>query len=145
MESNNNNIATTGGLVINFLPQEQVIVAAATRSYITEKDFKEAFEKTLDFLKTTTVTTFIFDKTELNTFHQPSMEWYHLEWKPQAAASGLTHHFKILPNSVTFKTSVEIGRRKIFGQIDETHPLHKISITYTDTVEEALSKAAALV
>lgn len=92
-----------------------------------------------EFLKEHQAKKLIFDKRNLRTFHQPSMEWYHVHWKPLVAALGLTKHRKILPEDKLFRKSVEIGREKI----KKDHPnfdFDALDIVYVESVEEGFAK-----
>lgn len=80
---------------------------------------------------------FIFDKRTLRTFHQPSMEWYFVEWKPVVRDMGMACHFKILPDEPWFHRCVEAGRNDIVKSYQQ-NLLEGISIRYVNGVEEAL-------
>ncbi|MCV9385673.1 hypothetical protein [Reichenbachiella ulvae] len=110
----------------------------ASASYIPIEEFKEVFLSVADLVKDKSIDKLIFDKTSLQVFHQPSMEWYFVEWKSEMAKIGLVRHVKILPDDLVFSQSVKLGRQ----QIDEKYPdapFHDLSIQYADTLEEALS------
>jgi len=106
-------------------------------SYIPIEAFKEVFYLMSDFVVERKLTTLIFDKRSLKVFHQPSMEWYFVEWKSEVAAHGLVNHFKILPDDLVFCQSVKLGRE----QINKKYPRAKfreLNIQYASSVEDAL-------
>jgi len=120
-------------------PEQATVVATTKKRFIPEGEFKKLFMSIAEFLKTHQVNKLIFDKRELKTFHQPSMEWYHVHWKPLVATLGLTKHRKILPEDNLFRKSVEIGREKI----KKDHPnfdFDALDIVYVESVEEGFAK-----
>jgi hypothetical protein len=117
----------------------RVAVVAATSSYIPIEQFKEVFNFIGDLVIQEKITKLIFDKRKLSVFHQPSMEWYFVEWKEQMFKHGLSVHRKILPNDEVFKQSVKIGREKI-NKMFPQGKFHQMDIGYSDTVESAVIK-----
>jgi hypothetical protein len=114
-------------------------IVEATTNYIPLDPFKEIFNFIGELAKKKKITKLIFDKRKLTVFHQPSMEWYFVEWKEMMYEIGLTIHRKILPTDDVFRQSVRIGREKI----NATHSKSKFTlmdIQYAETVEEALAK-----
>jgi hypothetical protein len=102
-------------------------------------DFKELFNKISVLVKQEKITKFIFDKRKLTTFHQPSMEWYHLNWKEDMYKIGLKKHRKLLPNDKLFEQSVITGRKKI-SRDNPDFNFDKFEIIYCNTLEEAIEK-----
>jgi hypothetical protein len=117
----------------------KVAVVEATASYIPIEQFKEAFNYIGELVKKDQITKLIFDKRKLSVFHQPSMEWYFVEWKERMFNDGLVIHRKILPNDEVFKQSVKIGRDKI-NKGFPNGKFHQMDIGYSDTLEDALTK-----
>ncbi len=114
-----------------------VALIVANVSYIPIENFKDAFLAMEPLVTEKKITKLIFDKTQMRVFHQPSMEWYFVEWKERMADLGLVNHVKILPEDYIFSQSVKIGR----GLIDNKYPkarFHQLSIQYASTVEEAI-------
>ncbi len=114
-------------------------IVEATANYIPLEPFKEIFTFIGDLAKKKNLTKLIFDKRKLTVFHQPSMEWYFIEWKEKMFDQGLKTHRKILPTDDVFRQSVRIGREKI----NATYPEKKFNlmdIQYAETVEAALLK-----
>lgn len=108
--------------------------------YVPEQAFKELFEAITDLIKKAPSTTkFIFDKRSLRTFHQASMTWYHVEWKPKMLQYSLKTYRKVLPKDTLFRKSVEIGRNKI-SQDYPTFDWNAFDIQYSETVEEAIQQ-----
>lgn len=113
-------------------------VVKATDSYITIEEFKEIFNFIGTVVQEHGIKKLVFDKTALNVFHQPSMEWYFVEWKEQMFDLGLTSHRKILPQDEVFKQSVLIGRE----QINEKYPngkFHEMDIQYFNNIDDAIN------
>lgn len=119
--------------------QTTTMVVEASSTYIPIEEFKEIFNYIGDSLVKKPITKLIFDKRKLSVFHQPSMEWYFVEWKEKMYDLGLRIHRKILPENEVFKQSVKIGREKILRD----HPKGKFTlmdIQYAETIEEAIEK-----
>ena len=109
----------------------------ASAEYIPIEDFKEAFTKAAEIAEQKKWCGFIFDKTALTTFHQPSMEWYYTTWKQQLLTFGLNKHYKILPTMPWFKTSVDAGLEEIKAK----HPnfdFTQIEVNYIDSIDDLL-------
>ncbi len=105
--------------------------------YIPIAEFKMLFENMMETVKTGKITTFIFDKRSLRTFHQPSMEWYYLEWKTDALKYGLSRHRKILPDLKWFVKAVEIAKKGLDSRLS-SEVRNKLEIRYVDTLEQAV-------
>jgi hypothetical protein len=117
----------------------KIAVVEATASYIPIEQFKEAFNYIGELVRKEQITKLIFDKRKLSVFHQPSMEWYFVDWKEKMFNDGLTTHRKILPNDEVFKQSVKIGRDKI-NKAFPNGKFHQMDIGYSDTLEDAVTK-----
>lgn len=114
-------------------------VVEATSNYIPIGEFKEIFNAIETLVRGKNISKLIFDKRKLTVFHQPSMEWYFVEWKEKMFDLGLKTHRKILPNDDIFKQSVKIGREKIKAM----HPNGKFTlmdIQYADSIEDAVNR-----
>ena len=119
--------------------QPKTAVVEATATYIPLDQFKEIFNFIGELTSAKKITKLIFDKRKLSVFHQPSMEWYFVEWKEKMFDAGLKVHRKILPLDDVFRQSVRIGRDKI----NKTYPNKKfqqMDIQYAETIEEAIAK-----
>jgi hypothetical protein len=115
------------------------IVVEAITNYIPIDQFKETFNFIGELVKEEKIQKLIFDKRNLTVFHQPSMEWYFVEWKEQMYGHGLTAHRKMLPTDKIFRQSVKIGREKI----NKAHPngkFHTMDIAYAESLEEAVTR-----
>ena len=129
----------TKSATVHLNQTEDTVIVTATASYIPMEEFKNLFNELGDYVKSHKIKKLVFDKSNLRTFHQPSMVWYHVSWKSEMAKFGLRSYRKILPNDDFFKQSVKVGR----ARIKEAHPefnFDDYDIQYVDTVEEALSK-----
>jgi hypothetical protein len=116
----------------------RVAIVEATTSYIPIEQFKEVFNFIGTLVIKEKISKLIFDKRKLSVFHQPSMEWYFVEWKEQMFNHGLSVHRKILPNDEVFKQSVKIGRDKI-NKMFPAGKFHQMDIGYSETLEEAVT------
>ncbi|HEY0739880.1 MAG TPA: hypothetical protein VGD40_00410 [Chryseosolibacter sp.] len=117
----------------------ETTVVQATSNYIPIEQFKEIFNFIGELVEHEKVKRLVFDKRNLTVFHQPSMEWYFVEWKEKMYAHGLTVHRKILPADQVFRQSVKIGREKI----NKAYPngkFHQMDIAYAETLEDAITR-----
>ncbi len=114
-----------------------IAVVAARSSYIPIEEFKELFESVGKLVASDRIVKLIFDKRQLNVFHQPSMEWYFTDWKERMWHLGLKSHRKILPDNQVFKQSVKIGREKINSE-NPNLKFHQMDIKYKDTLQQAI-------
>jgi len=117
----------------------KVLIVTSLRSYILIEEFKEIFEKVNELIAEFQVTKLIFDKRKLKVFHQPSMEWYFVEWKDAAYDLGIRIIRKVLPDDGVFRQSVKIGITKIKSEYPDAK-FHLMDIQYSNTLEEALQE-----
>lgn len=114
-----------------------VAVVTATAAYIPLERFKEIFIHVSELAEQYKTAKLVFDKRQLSVFHQPSMEWYFVDWKEKMFDKGLKIHRKILPQDDVFRQSVRIARAKIAA----SYPLKKFNsmdIQYMDSLEDAI-------
>ena len=117
---------------------QPTLLVTATAAYIPFDQFKNIFTEIGNLVRELGIIKLIFDKRQLAVFHQPSMEWYFVEWKSKMFELGLTRHIKILPIDEVFRQSVKIGRNKI----NLTYPngtFHRMEILYAESLEEAIA------
>lgn len=107
--------------------------------YIPMAQFMDVFNCATEMIGKHGIRHFVFDKRSLRTFHQPSMEWYFVEWKPVVRDMGMAVHFKILPDEPWFHRCVEAGRNDILKNYPEPL-LAGISISYVQSVEQAIAR-----
>lgn len=119
--------------------EAKAIALVAEADYISIKKFKQLFEMLADEIESEqdTYEKFIFDKSALRTFHQPSMKWYFTEWKTAMLPYGLKKHYKILPALDYFKKAVEAARKPLLKQYPK-EVFEQLTISYFDSVKEAL-------
>ncbi|MGB3181785.1 MAG: hypothetical protein WBB45_10375 [Cyclobacteriaceae bacterium] len=117
--------------------ESKFAVVQATDTYIPIEEFQKIFHKVSELIKDSDIGKLIFDKRALKVFHQPSMEWYFIEWKSDMYNYGLVHHRKLLPDDEVFRESVKIGREKIFRENPDLN-LEKLDIKYCDTLKNAI-------
>lgn len=120
------------------LAEEKTIICELKSEYVPMAHFKDTFYQISDLVKSGLNRKFIFDKRSLRAFHQPSMEWYYIEWKRAMLDYGLKQHRKILPSEPWFRKSVEIAK----DQIHQRYPdnvIDQLDIKYCDSVEEAIA------
>ena len=113
------------------------LVVAATGTYITIEEFKEVFNYIGSLVKASKISKLIFDKRQLGVFHQPSMEWYFVEWKETMFSLGLKTHRKILPDNQVFIQSVKIGREKIAKNYPNGK-FNQMDIAYATNMDDAI-------
>src|SRR5688572_22596218 len=77
--------------------EQATLLVTATATYIPIDQFKSIFNEITHWAEHFKIRKLIFDKRQLTVFHQPSMEWYFVDWKERMYDSGLTRHVKILP------------------------------------------------
>lgn len=138
-ESNNEIIWSNEFLELQTFPKHSCGLFVATAEYIPIEFFKNAFNQAAKFAQNKEWKYFIFDKSNLNVFHQPSMEWYYTKWKRKLLKHGISTHFKILPQEKWFKASVEAGK----DEIKDKHPDFDFSafkVHYVSDVDEALAQ-----
>lgn len=117
------------------ITEKSTIIVTAVKDYITDEKFRNAFVKIGDYVKTFPTKKLIFDKSNLMTFNQNSMTWYHVEWKVEMKKYGLTTHIKILPDSTFFRKSVEVGRDNI-AKNNPSFKFEDYDIQYCESIEE---------
>lgn len=122
---------------ISFVEGKPIAVVEATSTYIPIEEFKDIFGEIGKLVESKEITKLIFDKRQLTVFHQPSMEWYFIEWKEQMWDKGLRTHRKILPDNKVFQQSVKIGREKIKEE-NPTLKFNEMDIQYKDTLQDAI-------
>jgi hypothetical protein len=123
---------------IYLVPEYGAMICVLTQDYVPIEKFQKVFNAMAELVPVHGIKKFIFDKRHLRAFHQPSMEWYFVDWKQRMYEHGLSVHRKILPKGETwFKDAVDAGRARIL----QAHPgldLGKYDIAYRDSVQEAL-------
>lgn len=112
-------------------------LCVAKQDYIPISNFKAMFMAFSELIEKFPVKHFIFDKRNLRTFHQPSMEWYFAIWKLAMKEKGLINHYKILPELDWFKKAVEAGKHEILKKYSKDI-LNGIHIFYVTSVEEVI-------
>ncbi len=123
---------------IFLLKEQPIIICELTADYVPIENFRKIFGKIGEYIAQYKVKKFIFDKRNLQTFHQPSMEWYFLEWKKEMMELGMTVHRKILPDKdAWFKEAVMAGRAKIMND-HPNHVVHQLDIQYRNSIAEAI-------
>lgn len=131
------NIWENDFVLIGSIDNSNAGFAKAKQSYIPIESFKTAFGKAYGYSKERNWKKFIFDKSNLNVFHQPSMEWYYTNWKKDLVDIGLTKHYKILPNEDWFKSSVKAGIAEIKLKYPE-FDFNQFTVDYINKIEEAI-------
>lgn len=116
----------------------KMAICSAQSDYIPISEFKNIFNAVTALLHNYPTQYLLFDKRQLRTFHQPSMEWYFAVWKQEAKSLGLNYHFKILPELEWFEKAVEAGKHEIFQKYGKD-VLNGIEVVYVNSVEEAIS------
>ena len=130
-------VAATQSGKVEYLPDEQTVMLTFKGKFVPLPAFQNLLACVTALSKKEKVTKMIFDKSSLKVFHQPSMEWYHAEWKPQMRQSGLRVYRKILPPDLLFVQSLAVGREKILKSNSAFDP-RQYDIQYCQDLEEAL-------
>lgn len=124
-------------LSLMLIKEEKMGIVQAIAEYIPIKKFMAGFEMAYQMIKEYELESLIFDKRGLTNFHQPTMEWYFVHWKPQVKKIGLTNHYKILPLGEWFKKCVEAGRKQISDNYSDSI-FDGISIQYVNLISEVI-------
>lgn len=117
----------------------ELAICVADEEYIPIDHFKKIFERVTQLSDQYRISSFLFDKRELRTFHQPSMEWYFSVWKPVMRDRGLKKHYKILPEQEWFVKAVEAGKHEIYQKFGKDI-VAGISIDYLNSAEEVIDR-----
>jgi hypothetical protein len=125
--------------VASLKDKPDVIVVKATKNYIPMRVFQPIFDFVVAHAKEKKVSKVIFDKRTLSVFHQPSMEWYFLDWKDRMSKVGCKVHRKLLPDDQVFIQSVKIAREKLNKDYQQAE-FQKLDIQYADSLQEAIDK-----
>ncbi len=120
-----------------YIEDKNIAVITATADYIPIEEFKIIFNEAENLIQGQAIEKLIFDKRALRVFHQPSMEWYFIDWKDRMYAHGLKKHRKILPDDEIFRKSVEIGRNKILSE-NPSIKAHSMEIIYAGNLDDAI-------
>ena len=123
---------------VYYLEEQKIAVSEMKAEYVPIEHFKETFHHVGELVRGGYNSKFIFDKRALRAFHQPSMEWYYVEWKRDMLAHGLRVHRKILPDEPWFKKSVMIAKDQIHRQYPD-NVIDQLDIQYCDTLEQAIT------
>lgn len=116
----------------------KVMICLLTDDYVPIRKFKEIFNAMSGFVEQYGIQKFIFDKRNLRAFHQPSMEWYFVDWKMEMYEHGLDTHRKILPaGEGWFKDAVDAGRARILKNYPNIE-LDKLDIQYREDMTSAI-------
>ena len=119
------------------ISDKPMLVVQATSEFIPYEEFQTIFRAVGEIVEREKISKLVFDKRSLRVFDPESMEWYFTQWKEEMYERGLRTHYKIMPEHIPFKYSVDLARQQIFEQ----HPnarFHRMDIRYIDSVEEAL-------
>lgn len=115
----------------------ELVLCIADVEYIPIENFKTIFLSISELIEKHTIKHLLFDKRNLRTFHQPSMEWYFAIWKQTIKEKGLFNHYKILPDLEWFVQAVNAGKHEIFKKYN-SNILNGIRVSYVDSVEKAI-------
>lgn len=116
-----------------------ILIIKATDTYIPIEEFKQVFSQASHLIQKHDVKKVIFDKRRMRVFHQPSMEWYYVQWKEELLAQGMSVHRKLLPDDEVFRKSVELGKAKIMEKYPQFR-LSEMDIKYYDDLQEAINQ-----
>lgn len=114
-----------------------IIICKLLTDYIPIEDFKDTFNQISELVEKGKFDKFIFDKRALRAFHQPSMEWYFLNWKNKMLELGIDKHRKILPEEKWFEKMVMIAKEQILKN-NPDNIIHLLDIKYCESIEQAI-------
>jgi len=117
--------------------EKGIIICELLTDYIPIDDFIDTFHQISAIVEGGKYEKFIFDKRSLRAFHQPSMEWYFLNWKNKMLELGLRKHRKILPEEKWFEKMVMIAKEQIIKN-NPDNIIHLLDIKYCHSIEEAI-------
>lgn len=117
--------------------KSKAALCVCKQSYIPAEDFINSFNQIADILEKTSLESFVFDKRALRAFHQPTMEWYFVEWKNRIYNYGVNKHYKILPPQDWFADCVEAGKASILKN-NPSFEFEKFDIKYCDSIIDAI-------
>jgi hypothetical protein len=117
--------------------EKGMIICELLTDYIPIDDFIYTFNQISTIVEDGKFEKFIFDKRSLRAFHQPSMEWYFLNWKNKMLELGIKKHRKILPEEKWFEKMVMIAKEQILKN-NPDNIIDLLDIKYCDSIEEAI-------
>jgi hypothetical protein len=121
-------------------PSTEIFICEIKEPYMPIEDFKNLLLQKGLLMKEYPCKKFIFDKREIRGFHQPSMEWYYVVWKPKMQEKfGLRVHRKLFTKESWFRKSVEAGRAEIRRKYPHS-PCHQMDIKVLETLREAIQQ-----
>ena len=118
--------------------EKKAICCVLIQDYVPIEDFRSTFHQISEIASEGVYEKFIFDKRALRTFHQPSMEWYFIEWKTKMVGFGIRKHRKILPDLEWFAKAVEIAKRPLLEKISK-ELRDQLDIVYCNSIEECIN------
>ncbi|NJO02305.1 MAG: hypothetical protein HC880_12000 [Bacteroidia bacterium] len=123
---------------IYYSTQISVFICEIVKEYIPIERFKNLLMVKAQMLKQHPCKKFIFDNREIRSFHQPSMEWYYIVWKPKMYEKfGLSVYRKLFTTELWFRKCIEVGLIKI----KQSHPdniSHQLDIQVKESIREAI-------
>jgi len=131
-------VAKTQYGTVEYVAEEKTVILTFKGDFVPLHAFKELLSGIESLGTGQKINKMIFDKSSLKVFHQPSMEWYHVVWKPEMLRKGLRTYRKVLPKDEMFRHSVRVGRDRIMKE-NPQFDFKKFDIKYCQTVEEAFN------
>lgn len=123
---------------IYYSSQTQIFICEIIKPYMPIEEFKNLLLQKARLLKNYPCQKFIFDKRDIRGFHQPSMEWYYVVWKPKMYEKfGLSVHRKLFTSEVWFRKCVEVGRNVIKEKYPDSLS-HQMDIQVKESIREAI-------
>lgn len=117
--------------------EQNVIICEITKPYVPIDGFMALLKEKAKHIEDFGCDKFIFDKRELRGFHQPSMEWYYLTWKPEMYQKyGLAVHRKLFTTEDWFRKCIQAGRAEIKRK-DPGSIVHTLDIQVKESLHAA--------
>lgn len=128
-----------GAIYVSKRRSPTVFICKILMPYVLEDDFKKLILQCTTIAQKTGCDKFIFDKRLLRTFHQPSMEWYYVHWKPLMYQQfQLKKHRKLFIMEEWFLKCIEVGRNEIYRK-HPTNVCHTLDIKVCKDLEDAIN------
>lgn len=119
--------------------EQKIFICEIGEPYMTIDDFKSLlFQKGIFIKQYGGCEKFIFDKRAIQSFHQPSMEWYYVVWKVKMLEKfNLRIHRKLFTKEMWFRKMIEAGRAQIKQKYPDS-PVHHLDIKVCESIEDAI-------
>lgn len=119
-----------------WIEEHKTVVCQAITDYIPHQEFQIIFQDLLEYTQKNPTQIFIFDKSNLLTFHQNSIRFFYFDWKPKMEEAGVKNFKHILPNNKTFRISLKTTK-DILRKEKPTICIDVPCIEYIENIDQA--------